>query len=384
MKNDQPNNILLFTLEYPPHKGGIANYYENIVAHWPQDNIYVLTHKNNNDQTLKRVYYRNLVTNFIFSRWLPAFWYLIRVIKKNKIEHIIVGHVLPLGTVVLFLSKIMKIKYSVILHGMDAAWALKKKRKRRLTQNILKKAQYIICANSYVSKTIKEVLAPENDAKIHVVNPGVTNTPPQIPDSKIKEIRDKHHLHDKFLLFSMGRLVARKGFQQVIKALPRISEDVSNVAYVVAGAGPFEEQLKQEVSKLTSSLRDNIVFLGKITDEEKWEWLEACDAFIMPSLNINGDFEGFGIVYLEANIMGKPVIAGKEGGVKDAVEQNTNGLLTDPRNPTSISWAVIKIATDKQLREKLGTQGRQRAKNDFNWDKQILKIYQIINNQNKK
>lgn len=381
MNNDHQSNILLFTLEYPPYKGGVANYYGNMITHWPSNNIYILTNKNRGEQALNAVYYRTLVSNYILPKWLPAFLHLARTIKKHNIEHVIVGHILPLGTVTLFLSKVLKFKYTVVLHGMDAAWALKKKRKRQMAQKILKQAQHIICANSHVNRVITEILPPENDAKIHVINPGITDTPPEVTDAEIEEIKKEYGVHDKFLLLSVGRLVARKGFQQVIKAFPHISKNIDTVVYVIAGTGPFENQLKQEVSQLDPDLQSKIIFLGSIADKEKWKWLKACDIFIMPSMNFDGDFEGFGIVYLEANIMGKPVIAGEEGGVTDAVEHKTNGLVVDPRNPDNIAQAVHHLTIDKELREKLGRQGKQRANNNFDWEKQISKIFRIINNR---
>jgi phosphatidylinositol alpha-1,6-mannosyltransferase len=98
----------------------------------------------------------------------------------------------------------------------------------------------------------------------------------------------------------------------------------------------------------------------------------------MPSRDIKGDFEGFGIVYLEANLFGKPVIAGFSGGVKDAVVDGYNGLLVDPESIEEIKKGIIKLATDPGLCRQLGEQGRIRASRDFSWEKQVEKIVQTI------
>lgn len=113
-------------------------------------------------------------------------------------------------------------------------------------------------------------------------------------------------------------------------------------------------------------------------DEEKNLWHSLCDIFVMPARNIAGDFEGFGIVYLEANLAGKPVIAGRSGGVSDAVIDGLNGLLVDPENVNDLSKKIIRLALDHELRQKLGEQGRERALREFNWQKQTEKIYNII------
>jgi len=123
---------------------------------------------------------------------------------------------------------------------------------------------------------------------------------------------------------------------------------------------------------------NNVIFLGEVADKEKWAWLSLCDIFIMPARNIDGDFEGFGIVYLEANLAGKPVIAGDSGGTKDAVQGAYSGILVDPENISRIAGAVIGLAQDAKLIIKLGEQGRERAINEFNWEKQIDKIYNVI------
>jgi phosphatidylinositol alpha-1,6-mannosyltransferase len=91
------------------------------------------------------------------------------------------------------------------------------------------------------------------------------------------------------------------------------------------------------------------------------------------------DFEGFGIVYLEANLCGKPVIAGRSGGVPDAVENNVNGLLVNPESEEEIAQAILKLYESKELRETLGEQGRQRALIKFNWKNQIESFFDFLN-----
>lgn len=267
---------------------------------------------------------------------------------------------------------------------MDISWSLKKKRKKQLTQKILTRAQYIISANHYTNELAKKEFPSITSTRMHVVNPGITSDPPAINNSQIKEMKQKYNLEGKFMLLSIGRSVARKGFQQVIKALPLAVKKNDDIVYVIAGDGPFKKDLKKQYERLPSFLQDRILFLGGIPEKEKWIWLAACDAFIMPSLDLDGDFEGFGIVYLEANIMGKPVIASQEGGVADAVEHENNGLIVDPRDPTDIADAITRLATSENLRKKLGLQGKERAKKIFAWEGQVSKIYQIINHKKQK
>jgi len=353
--------VLLFTLEYPPFRGGIANYYGNLVKHWPKkDNIFVL-HNNEN----------KLIKKWFFPKWLPAIFQLFLNIKKNNINHILVGHILPLGTVTYILSKFIKIKYSVILHGMDFTFALKNERKKYITKKILNNAENVICGNSYTAGLVKEFLGEDSVEKVKVVNPGISNNVSH-STHHITEIRKKNNLENKFILLSVGRLVKRKGFDKVIENLPKVLKKVPNLVYIIIGNGPEIENWKLKIENL--GLKNNVLLLSDVGDEERNTWYNASNIFIMPSRNINEDFEGFGIVYLEANLRGLPVIAGDSGGVRDAVVDNLNGLLVNPESKDEIANAIIKLALDKNLAKRLGKQGKERAIKEFSWEKQIKKI----------
>ncbi len=355
---------LLFTLEYPPFKGGVANYYGYLAKYWPIDQS-LLVLNNNKKELMKR---RG------FLAWLPAYSVLKRKIKFSKIDYVLVGQVLPLGTVVYLLSLFRSTKYAVFLHGMDFNYALRG-HKRFLTKLILKRADKIICANSYLANKVGE-FKPSWNKKIYKVNPGVESGTPEIDRNESRRIVNEHNLEDKIVLFSLGRLVKRKGIDMTIKALADLPEELINkIIYVIAGEGPDDTYLQELIP---TRLKGRIKFLGEITEDEKWIWLKLADIFIMPSRKIAGDFEGFGIVYLEANLAGKPVIAGDAGGVRDAVRDDHNGILVNPENLEDIKNAIVKLINDDDLRERLGKYGHQRAIKDFNWENRANKIFQII------
>lgn len=355
---------LLFTLEYPPFKGGVANYYGQLVKSWPQpENIFVL---DNERQALDS-------GQGGFS-WRRAFGALRRQIKQQKIDYVLVGQILPLGTVAWLASWQQSFKYAVFLHGMDLAYALKSRRKAWLAEHILQRADKIICANSYTA-TQAQAAWPRLAVKIAVVNPGVPISP-TFNAQEIAAWRVGHQLAGKTALFTLGRLVRRKGVDQTIKALAGISEPLSNnLYYFIAGGGPDEAYLR---SLVPSRLVDKIIFLGEISESEKWQWLAGTDIFIMPARNIIGDLEGFGIVYLEAALSGRPVIAGAAGGVRDAVLDELTGLVVKPEDETSIREAIVRLAADPAERQRLGEAGRQRAQTEFNQENQVRKIFDLL------
>jgi phosphatidylinositol alpha-1,6-mannosyltransferase len=320
-------------------------------------------------------------TKLPFLRWLPAIRELNSLIKHRDIEYILVGHILPLGTVTFIIQKFYRlkgkpIKYSVFFHGMDLSLAYRFWFKRFQTKLIIKSSENLICANRHTADLLKDNLPAKYWHKVHIVNPGVDNIVVMIEDSTIKSLKDKYKLAGKRIMLTVGRLVKRKGVDMVLQALAKENNLFSNLVYVIAGIGPDENYIKNIIKEKNLS---NVILLGQISERDKWLWYDICDFFIMPARNIDGDFEGFGIVYLEANMLAKPVIAGSSGGVSDAVINGYNGIIVDPESLDQISSAIQQLTDNKTLCRKMGEYGQKRVRTEFNWEMQIEKIYKIIN-----
>ncbi|MGH9689644.1 MAG: glycosyltransferase, partial [Candidatus Acidiferrales bacterium] len=98
----------------------------------------------------------------------------------------------------------------------------------------------------------------------------------------------------------------------------------------------------------------------------------------------SGDVEGFGLVYLEANACGKPVIAGRSGGVSDAVVDGVTGFLVDPSSSEEIAAAIVRILSSPDLAARLGNQGRERVLREFTWPRAAARIREILSSVIKK
>lgn len=363
--------ILLATIDYLPSYGGVANYYGNIVSHWPEAGQ--LTVLDNSQKAL-------LDETRSFIKWWPAIKTLRNKLKNKEFDHLLVGQILPLGTVAVWLQKFYKFEYSVVLHGMDFAYALKVPRKKKMTRKILEGAKNIICSNSYVAEEAGKFLGKNASEKIFVVNPGIEPTVAAPKnDARIAELKKQYDLEGKFVILTLARLVKRKGVDQVILALSRLHEKWPDLVYVVAGAGPDEEYLKNYAQSAGNYFADHIKFVGAPSNEDRWQWFHLCDCFAMPARNDDGDYEGFGIVYLEANLCGKPVIAGRSGGVADAVVNGETGFLVEPTDTSAIAQAITTFIDDSSIKEKLGQQGKDRASTKFLWKDLTNKFYKILN-----
>jgi phosphatidylinositol alpha-1,6-mannosyltransferase len=154
----------------------------------------------------------------------------------------------------------------------------------------------------------------------------------------------------------------------VIEALPLIKKEIPEVRYVICGRGNDETRLRRIVAE--KGVEGEVVFAGFVPNEERGAFYGACDVYVMPSREIpdKGDIEGFGITYLEANAFGKPVIGGKSGGISEAVIDGVTGLLVDPCDVEAIAGACIRLLRDSDLAGRLGRQGCDRIRREFNWD----------------
>ncbi len=356
---------LLITIEYPPFRGGVANYYFNLSKYWPLAEKIDVLHDEKNE----------LISKNCFWPWRKTISTLLKQMKLPGFDYLLVGQILPLGTAAYLTTWLKPFSYAIILHGLDFALATSSFRKRMMTKLILGRADKIICANSRVARMVSE-FNNKLDYKTIVINPGIEPIIAQPAQQRIDELKAEYGLNGYTTFLSIGRLTLRKGVDSVIKALSGDDLVGQRIKYFVIGKGKEEGRLQSLAS--VSPFSSSINFLGELSESEKWAWLHACDVFIMPAREIGMDFEGFGIVYLEANLAGKAVIAGDSGGVRDAVENNENGILVNPDNIEEIRQAICNLAHDKNLCAKLGENGRQRAVKNFNWEKQAKEVCEAI------
>ena len=131
---------------------------------------------------------------------------------------------------------------------------------------------------------------------------------------------------------SLTRAHAYKGFDTVIRALPLVLKRAPNLRYVIVGEGDDRPRLEKLAAEL--HLEKSVSFAGSVSDAQLAEYYRCCDAFVLPSKTTkrNGSWEGegFGRVYVEAALAGKPVVGSRGGGAAEAVVDGETGLLVDP------------------------------------------------------
>jgi len=180
-------------------------------------------------------------------------------------------------------------------------------------------------------------------------------------------LRERLGLRGRAVLVTLARLVARKGIDSVLRALPAVRRAVPNVAYVVCGDGPERERLATLAREL--GVADAVHFAGSVADAELPRWYCLADVFVMPSRSEPPDVEGFGIVFLEAGACERAVVAARAGGVPDAVADGISGLLVTPGDVSELATKLVELLADPARAAELGRQGRKRVLEELNWDR---------------
>ena len=171
--------------------------------------------------------------------------------------------------------------------------------------------------------------------------------------------RRAHGLEGRRVLLTVARLVPRKGVDVTIRALALLAADHPELAYLVVGEGPQRAEL--EALARECCVADRVVFTGRVPDVAPFH--HAADIFVMPNRQMDdGEREGYGIVFADAGLAGKPVIAGRSGGATDAVVDGETGLLVDPTDPGAVATAIRRLLADPALAARMGEAGRERAR----------------------
>lgn len=381
-------NILYVAFEYPPVPYGIS-----CVAHEIAKNLSLQNEKliiiapsvkgaRAFDNASGVTTYR--ITTVKIVREIALFFMMRYLAAKYKIDVMYNLTWYPSAAVSYFISAITGIPYAVNVYAMDYfedRSTLFNKLKYNFLRAYIKRLAFERAKSVLtISNFMKDRLTVRGiDAvKIKTISLGV-NGERFKPGLNAREIIAKHRLENKKILLTVSRLDDYKGHDMVIKALPEIIRAVPNIVYVIVGAGPNENTLKMLVKSL--ALDDCVQFLGTVENALLPLYYNACDAFIMASREMyeQAKVEGYGLVFLEAGACAKPVIAGRSGGIADAVLDGVTGILVDPLNVEQIRNAAIKLLTDNNYARQLGAQGLKRIREErLEWPSAAEKIREIL------
>ncbi len=219
----------------------------------------------------------------------------------------------------------------------------------KIERELVQDAQNIVTVSEYSSKKIVEYYDVDS-SKIRIVPNGVDChqfRPIEVPH-KVKEIIG---LSDKQCVLFVGQLIHRKGLNFLIEAAKEIVKERKNTLFLIVGDGPLRQRLIQYLEKI--GLLSHFVFLGDVKGNPLVEIYNCADVFVLPSVT-----EGQGIVLLEAQAVGKPVVAFDVGAIRESIVSQETGFVVDPQAKGSLASAITNLLSDQELRIRMGEKGR--------------------------
>lgn len=335
------SKVLLPTPDYAPAIGGVARYLTS-VKNTLKDDVHIL-----HVQPL--------------PRGLALYNRILQEVRNINAESILTSHLFPIGTMALLLNYTHRIPYGIIVHGLDFDLARRSPARRFLANQILRHATYRIANSNALAREVTAFCGKPTQTIYPVAQKAFYNAELPIRGTNSKTVN----------LITVARLVKRKGHTAVLHAL----QELPQCRYMIVGDGEGREMLETLTQKL--GLASRVEFYGAVSDERLMELYKEADIFVMPTEKSSTDREGFGIVYLEAQLMGLPVIAVNHAGVNEAVVNGEGGILLNEAESELVP-AIKQLAQDAELRNELGKRGRERVLREFNEAEQFGKLKTLI------
>ena len=372
---------LLLTYDFPPIGGGIARMTGEVAARYPVGQLVVSTGRVPGDAEAD-AHLPNRVDRLSLPsarlRTLPGLVRWTRraseLVRQQEVGFAWCGNIKPALYPAHWLRVRSGIPTGLFVYGMDLLLLREQARrsalKRRAARSLLGDVAVIVAISHWTAELCRDVLqeiglVPSADL-IRVVPLG---TDPVIfhPGIDTTAIRQRHQLPAGRWLLTVARLTAHKGIDTGIRVLASLAGEFPELRYAVVGSGADRAELEALAARL--GVGDRVRILSGIPDRELPAFYNLAELYLGLSRQSERTVEGFGISLVEASACGVPVVAGRTGGIPDAVREGETGRLMDPYDPEAIASTVRALLRDADERHRLGTGGRRLVESYLNWDR---------------
>ena len=249
--------------------------------------------------------------------------------------------------------------------------------------DILQGCDAVIASTGLEEQDLIELYGTD-ETKITVIPPGVDANRFHPPSDK-QSLKEELGFSTDPVVFTLGRLDARKGFDLYFRAAAQVKEHVDHKNHVqfVLSAGTSKENVHEakERSRLQKllkalSIEDSVTWRPIIPEGDIPRYYGATDVFVMPSR-----YELFGIVMLEAMACGVPVVATRFGGPPEVITDGENGRLVDPTDIEAFAGTLTELLEDPNKRKRMGEKARKTIESKYSWEtlaKRHLRLYADI------
>ncbi len=325
-------------------KNGWGNYSLAIIEQLIKNRIEVVvicSKKNKEYSNVKQIEILPDPISFKKTYFL-SFFYVLRILLNYKdLKNVDLIHcfVEPYSFITYLVSKILVVKYFITIHGSYGVKTLQNFFYRFLQIITYKNAQKIICVSNYTKKRLLDYKKLDN---LIVINNGV------YVNSSKKQILSIHKKEN--IIIGVGALKKRKGFDVVIDSIKIVVETIPDVKYYIIGSqidNNYVIHIKKMIKDL--GLNNNIFLSGRVSDNKLEEFYQKSKIFVLTPVNDGFNFEGFGLVYLEANVYTLPTVGSYDNGGEDAIKDGYNGFLVKANDSKDTAEKIIRLLSDSEL-----------------------------------
>jgi len=367
--NQPTKTLLIFAYDFPPSTGGISRLcYEIAIGQEAYFNeIVVLTRKK------KGQYQSEKLTNFklieLPSQRVKCELKALQVLKSFNLKTTTILTSLWYPEAFLAVASGHKNIYS-LAHGAELQPGDSKFRKhiwqKLFGRYVLNRIKRVI-SNSHFTKNLVEKIAP---------NVSVEALPLGVDIEQFKPLHIKKS-SDQFIISSLSRIHKFKGFDQVLEALCLLPIDIQKrVTWHIGGTGPYLNEFQEKVKET----KVHVKFKGFIPDHQLAEFYNQSHIFILFTQDIpqQNSVEGFGLVFLEAQSCGIPVIGTKTGGIPDAIEQGNGGWLLEQNDVVGLSQHIAKLIDMPEMVKEQSKLARDRCIKQSSWQTYNQKLSRFL------
>lgn len=285
--------------------------------------------------------------------------------------------VLPNGPIGLVGQALARSPLFVSLHGSDIHFAKKNSLFALVARQTFKRAKGVTACSPQLYRSALELGASPYSTRLIAwgADPKAFAC---CPDTT--ELREQLNLNKgASVVLALGRLVGKKGFDVLLRAMPSVLTCSPETYCIIAGDGPEGSKLHALADQL--GILDHVRFPGFIPWDQVRDYLHLSDLFVAPSVHDEGNLDGLPTVILEAMAAGKPVVASNVAGIPLAVTHRETGILVPERDEKALGEAIYLLLQDEGLRNRLGVSGRERVCSELNWHqvaRRFIAMYESV------
>jgi phosphatidylinositol alpha-1,6-mannosyltransferase len=371
---------LLLAYDFPPLGGGLARYMAELVRAYPDGRLTVSTGGRGDGEPLEGDLERRVDRLAMPARRLRTMQGLLlwsrraaRLCRQAGTEFIWCGNFKPAAYPARWARERTGTPYGIIVHGTDMLLLQHQVHQSRLKRKVARalfRPASVIVANSHYTRelaltVLRELGFSPADDMVRVVPLG-TDPATFHPEIPVADVARRHGIDPaKRWLLTVARLTMHKGIDTVIAALAQLRDEFPDLGYLVVGRGDRRRDL--EAQARGSGVGDRVRFLEAVPDADLPALYNLATLYLGVSRRTESMVEGFGISLVEASASGVPVIAGRSGGIPDAVKDGETGLLVDSEHPTPVVRAIRELLENPERARNLGQGGRLAVEQYYNW-----------------